>query len=234
MVNLFVSALFLGLTSFVYGQEKKHESIEGNGKIITRDIPVQSFEELKASGVYELKLSQGDKESVKIEADENLQELFMVRNEGKQLLVEMKKKISLKGKMGMKVYITFKRLSNIELNTVGNVSSENKLSFEDLELNNHSVGNVDLHFTVKNLDLRNKSVGNIKLQGSAQTASFKNAGVGNLRAGELEVQNLEIENNGVGNAEVNAEKLLKVKDNSLGKVTNKGAAPMRKMNKVTI
>ncbi len=35
MVNLFVSALFLGLTSFVYGQEKKHESIEGNGKIIT-------------------------------------------------------------------------------------------------------------------------------------------------------------------------------------------------------
>ncbi len=195
---------------------------------------MQTFEELKASGVYELKLSQGDKESVKIEADENLQELFTVRNEGKQLLVEMKKKISLKGKMRMKVYITFKRLSNIELNTVGNVSSVNKLSFEDLELNNHSVGNVDLHFTVKNLDLRNKSVGNIKLQGSAQTASFKNAGVGNLRAGELEVQNLEIENNGVGNAEVNAEKLLKVKDNSLGKVTNKGAAPMRKMNKVTI
>jgi DnaJ-class molecular chaperone len=70
-------------------QDKKNESIEGNGKIVTRDINVQSFDALKASGVYELKLTQGDKVSVKIEADENLQELFTVKNDGSQLNIEM-------------------------------------------------------------------------------------------------------------------------------------------------
>ena len=79
---------------FSYAQQKKeanHETIEGNGKIVTKDIPVQAFDELKANGVYELQLSQGNKESVKIEADENLQELFDVHNEGSKLIIDMKK-----------------------------------------------------------------------------------------------------------------------------------------------
>ena len=63
-------------------QKEKNETLEGNGKVITRDISITSFDALKASGVYELKLTQGNKESVKIEADENLQEYFTVKNEG--------------------------------------------------------------------------------------------------------------------------------------------------------
>jgi DnaJ-class molecular chaperone len=215
-------------------QDKKNESIEGNGKIVTRDINVQSFDALKASGVYELKLTQGDKVSVKIEADENLQELFTVKNDGSQLNIEMKKNISLKGKMRIKVYVSFRNLKSIELNTVGNVSTENQLTFTDLTLKNRSVGNVDLDFTANKLDLKNTSVGNVKLQGKAQTAVFRNSGVGNLRAGEFVVQEMDIDNSGVGNAEVNAEKNLKVSDNMLGRVTNKGAAPMKKSNKVVI
>ncbi|HVE62027.1 MAG TPA: head GIN domain-containing protein [Chitinophagaceae bacterium] len=215
-------------------QDKQNETIEGNGKLVTRDINVQPFDALNASGVYELKLVQGDKESVKIEADENLQELFTVKNDGSQLNIEMKKNISLRGKMRVKVYVTFRNLKSIELSTVGNVSTEKQLTFSDLILKNKSVGNVNLNFTANKLDLKNTSVGNLKLQGKAQTAVFKNSGVGNLRAGELIVQSMDIDNSGVGNAEVNAEKELKVSDNMLGRVTNKGAAPMKKSNKVVI
>jgi hypothetical protein len=45
---------------------------------------------------------------------------------------------------------------------------------------------------------------------------------------------MDIDNNGVGSATVNAEKELKVKDSFLGKVRNKGNATVRKMNKVVI
>ncbi len=223
-----------GLLNSASAQDKQNETIEGNGKVITRDITVQSFDALKASGVYELKLMQGDKELVKIEADENLQELFTVKNDGSQLNIEMKKNLNLKGRLKVKVYITFRQLKSIDLNTVGNVSTENKLSFIDLSLKNQSVGNVDLNFTANKIDLKNSSVGNVKLQGKAQTAVFKNSGVGNLRAGDFVVQSMDIDNSGVGNAEVNAEKELKVNDNMLGKVTNRGTAPMKKSNKVVI
>ncbi len=112
--------------------------------------------------------------------------------------------------------------------------SDKPLSFEDINLKTRSVGNITLALTAKKMDVKNTSVGNVILSGSAQTAVFKNSGVGNLDASDFVVQTMSIENSGVGNAEVNAAKELKVKDNMLGKVKNRGAAPVRKQNRVSI
>ncbi|HET7897165.1 MAG TPA: DUF2807 domain-containing protein, partial [Flavisolibacter sp.] len=95
-------------------------------------------------------------------------------------------------------------------------------------------GKVDLNFSANTVKLDNKSVGNVTLAGKAQNAVFTNHGVGNLDAGSFVVQTMNIENNGVGGATVNAEKELKVKDNMMSRVKNKGAAPMRKNNRVQI
>ena len=46
----------LFLVNTTAAQKEKHETIYGNGKMITRDVTVSSFDALKASGVYELKL----------------------------------------------------------------------------------------------------------------------------------------------------------------------------------
>lgn len=226
------------LAGSVNAQEKKekNETIEGNGKKLTREVTVSSFDALKASGVYELKLSQGDKESVKVEADENLQEYFTVRNDGNKLIIEMDKlkNKNLKNTNKMKVYVTFKKLKELDLSMVGNVISEESLSFDDLDLNNRSVGNVDLTMNASKIDIENTGVGNVKLSGKATNAVVKNSGVGSLQAGNFAVQTMNIENTGVGSAEVNAEKDLKVKDSFLGKVKNNGAATARKMNKVRV
>jgi hypothetical protein len=230
----------LFLTSLSHAQKDKNdndkETIEGNGKMVTRDVAVSSFNVLQASGVYELKLSQGSKESVKIEADENLQEYFNVHNDGSKLVIDMEKlkNKNLKNTGKMKVYVTFKNLKELDLKTVGDVSSEQELSFEDLDLNTKSVGDVTLNLTAKKIDVDIKSVGDVKLSGKANEAIVKNKGVGSFKAGNFVVQTMNIENQGVGNAEVNAEKDLKVKDTFLGKVTNKGNATMRKMNKVRV
>jgi hypothetical protein len=230
-----LSAFLLIVFSQIYAQ-KNRETVEGNGKLITRDVAVQSFDALKASGVYELRLSQGNKDAVRIEADENLHEYFNVRNEGSRLVIDMKKmdNKNLNVKNKMRVYVTFRKLKEMELSTVGNVTSENQLSFDNLEMKNKSVGNVDLKLTANKFELENKSVGNIILSGRAQEAVLKSSGVGNVEAGDFVVQNMYIENTGVGNAEINAVKGLKVKDSFLGKVKNKGNATTRKMNKVRV
>lgn len=215
-----------------HGKEKAR--IEGSGNVITKDVAVKSFDELKVSGAFSVLLSQGSSEGVKIEAEDNLQELFEVKNEGSKLLISMKKDVNINSKKKMKVYISFKTLKTMELKTVGNVSSEQTLSFDKLELDNKSVGNVDLKLSAQHLDIDNKSVGNIKLQGKADNVVIKNNSVGSIEAAGFLVQKMEIDNHGVGSAEVNAEKELKVKDNMLGKVVNKGAATARRMNNVRI
>jgi hypothetical protein len=234
---LLISLAGLFLTGYLQAQNSdKNETIEGNGKTVTRDVPVSSFDALQASGVYELKLSQGNKESVKIEADENLQDYFTVHNEGNRLIIDMNKlkNKNLKHSGKMRVYVTFKNLKELDLKTVGDVSSEEQLAFDDLDLHTKNVGNIDLNLTAKKLDLENKTVGNVKLSGSAGEAVVKNTGVGSLQAGSFVVQTMDIENTGVGSAEVNAEKDLKVKDNFLGKVKNRGTANTRRMNKVRV
>jgi hypothetical protein len=232
---LFVSAFGL-LLGYASNAQSDKETIEGNGKLVTKDVAVKSFNELKANGIYELKLTQGDKETVRIEADENLQEYFTVTNEGSTLVINMEKlkNKNFKGKAKMKVYVSFKQLKNLEIGTVGSVQSENQLAFDDLDFKNQIVGNVNLKLTANKFNMENKSVGNVELTGKAENAIVKNKGVGSLEASDFVVQTMDIDNSGVGHAAVNAQKTLKVKDSFLGKVSNKGAAPVRKMNKVAI
>jgi hypothetical protein len=215
-------------------KDKDKPRIEGSGNLVTKDIPVQSFDALSANGVFSVVLTQGNKEQVKIEADDNLQPLFEVTNEGSTLKITMKKDVNINSKDKMRIYITFKNLKSMDLKMVGNLSSEGSLNFNNLSLESKSVGSVDLKLAAQKLDINNKSVGSLKLSGKADNAIIKNNGVGSLKASDLLVQTMDIENEGVGSAEVNAAKELKVKDSFLGKVKNVGSAPIKRMNKVVI
>lgn len=228
--SFLIMLAFTALSFSVVAQKDrdKNERIEGSGNVITKDIPVTSFNDLTSQGVFSLKLSQGDKESVKIEAEDNLIELITVKNEGNSLKIEMKKDVNINSKKGMKVYVTFKSLKNMDLSMVGSTSSDEQLKFSDLKFKNQSVGSVNLDMALQTLHLENQSVGSLKLRGKAENAVIKSNSVGSVQAGDFVVQKMEIDNNGVGGATVNAEQELKVNDSFLGKVNNKGNATVKK------
>ncbi|MFZ9388330.1 MAG: head GIN domain-containing protein [Chitinophagaceae bacterium] len=229
--------LFIALLAFPFaGQAQKgdRKKIEGSGNVITRDISIGSFDELEAGGVFNLRLSQGDKEQVRIEAEDNLQDLFIVKNEGATLSIRMKNEVSINTRKKMIVYVTFKKLKSMDLSMVGGTESDKNLNFTELRIKNHSVGSVSLSLSAQSLRMDNESVGSVSLKGKAETAKIKSSSVGNIRAGEFVVQKMEIDNTGVGSAEVNAARELIVKDSFLGKVKNKGGAVARKLNKSEI
>lgn len=221
-------------TAFSQKDNDKEPKIEGSGNVITKEVAVQPFDQLEASGVFNVVLTQGAKESVKIEAEDNLQPLFEVKNDGSKLMVDMKKDSHFNSKKKMTVYITFRNLKSMDLKMVGNVSSTGNLNFGDLSLANKSVGSVDLALNAQKLDINNKSVGNLKLSGKAENAVIRSNSVGAIKASDLLVQTMDIDNDGVGSAEVNAVKELKVKDSFLGKVKNAGSATAKRINKVVI
>jgi hypothetical protein len=225
---------FSATTAFSQKDNDKEPKIEGSGNVITKEVAVQPFDQLEASGVFNVVLTQGAKESVKIEAEDNLQPLFEVKNDGSKLMVDMKKDSHFNSKKKMTVYITFRNLKSMDLKMVGNVSSTGNLNFGDLSLANKSVGSVDLALNAQKLDINNKSVGNLKLSGKAQNAVIRSNSVGAIKASDLLVQTMDIDNDGVGSAEVNAVKELKVKDSFLGKVKNAGSATAKRINKVVI
>lgn len=233
MRNFFL-ILAMSVLVTVQAQDTKKEKLAGSGNMVTKEVPVKAFDQLELKGVFSVVLTQGNKEELKIEAEDNLQDLFEVSNEGSKLVVAMKKDTHFDTKKSMKVSITFKKLKSMDLKTVGNVTSNENLNFDDLKISNKSVGSVDLKMIAQNLNVDNESVGNVKLNGKAENAVIRNQGVGAVQAANFIVQTMDIDNQGVGGAEVNAQKELKVKDSFLGKVTNKGAATAKRIKKVEI
>jgi hypothetical protein len=215
VIAIACSMVLLVTIGFSQKEKDTEPKIEGSGHVVTKDIAIQPFDQLEASGVFNVVLTQGNKESLKIEAEDNLQPLFEIKNEGPKLVVEMKKDPHFNSHKKMTIYITFKNLKSMDLKMVGNVSSDGNLNFRDLAL-------------------ANKSVGNLRLSGKAENATIRSNSVGSIKASDLLVQTMDIDNDGVGSAEVNAVKELKVKDSFLGKVRNAGSATAKRINTVVI
>jgi len=230
MKKLVCIAALLSSFQLVNAQDEKRETIEGNGKPSTKSYTVNSFDELKVSGVFDLQLSQSGSEAVRLEADENLIQYVTVKNEGSKLVIDMDKikNKNFNSKSKLKLFIDFKKLSNIESSLVGNMSAKSSLKFDDLKIANKGVGNVDLDLAANKVHLKNGGVGSVTLEGKAESAEIFNNGVGSIKAGNFVVQTLNLENTGIGSTEVNANKDLKVKSSGMGSVKNKGAAPMPK------
>src|SRR5215471_3456364 len=177
MKKIMSSLLFLFCSFLVVAQ--KNGSIKPSGNIITRNVDVHSFNSIKAEGLYELILTQGDKESVKIEADDNLQDLFKVSNDGNTLVIDMPKlkdkNINFDDKkdrhdLRLKVYVTFKKLNSLDVGVIGSVRCTTPLKFDAFEIESKNVGNIELQLTANKLTLLNKGVGNVTLTGNARDA----------------------------------------------------------------
>ncbi|MEJ7625652.1 MAG: head GIN domain-containing protein [Ferruginibacter sp.] len=239
MKAILYTILATGIIGTANAQNNKKETIEGNGKIINRTVSVKSFDALDAEGVFEIKLIQGNNESVFLEGDENLLEYITVHNEGTKLIIDMDKlkdkNVNYKTKNKLKVSVTFRNVKAMEFKTVGDVASSGELKFDNLLINHQGVGTLNITLTANTISLKNKGVSDIILTGKATQATIKNSGVGSIKAGNLAVQSMNIQNSGVGSAEVNVEKDVKVRSSGLGSVKNKGAAPIpRKMKTAVI
>jgi len=232
MKKLVCLAAMAAMFSTGFAQDDR-ETVEGNGKAGSKSFPVTSFDALKVSGVFEVELKQGSTEGVKLEADENLLQYVSVHNEGSTLVIDMDKlkHKNFKSKTKLKLWVDFKNLKTLESGLVGSLTAANSLRLGEIKIINHGVGNIKLNIEAQSLSLKNSGVGSISLEGSAQSAELVNSGVGSIKAGGFVVQSMNVENSGIGSAEVNAVKEIKARSTGMGSVRNKGAAPMPKKQK---
>lgn len=217
-------------------------TIEPSGNIVTKNISVQPFDVIEASGLYELVLSEGEKEAVKIEANDNLIKLFSVSNIGNKLVIDMPElknhdlSSNKKDRQNLKwkIYVVYTKLKSIDVAIVGSVSATTPVKSDEFGISSKAVGNINLQIVTNKLTVNNKGVGSIILKGTATDAIVENAGVGKFEGEELVVQTMDINNSGIGSAEVNVEKNLKIKQSFLGKVRNKGNAKSSQWEGVVI
>ena len=221
---LLVSFVFFNQTQ-VLAQKK-----EASKNVTTVEHDIKPFTALELKGIFNVFIQQGSVEEVVVEANENVHDYIIVKNEGNKLIIDNENRLELFRKRKLKVFVTVNNLEDLIVTGVGNIKSQNTLKLSELELEVGGAGNVDLDIEVKRLEMEITSAGNIKLQGSALDVEIDNQGVGNLNALKLISKKLKLEASGVGNSKVYATDEISIKATGVGNVSYKGGAEIIDMN----
>jgi hypothetical protein len=202
-----------------------HETIHGNGHITTSERNVQSAQNIKCEGSYDVELTQGSPTSVKIETDENLQPYIVTDIGGNGLVIRTKDDVNIDASQKVRIYITTDRLEEFRLSGSGNVSTQNKFTGAD-HLNLGISGSGNMHFAVNtpHVNCNISGTGDIYLTGETMDSKIEIAGSGNYHAEDLKAENASVKIAGTGDAHLFVDNTLNISIAGVGNVYYKGNA----------
>ncbi len=225
--------LFLSIILFITmltSLNAQAQEVRGDGNVIRESRSIGSFDRIKIEGIMNVYLSQGSTESVVVETDKNLQQYIVTKLRDNTLTVKNKDDVEVEKSTKMNVYVTLNDINELEISSVGKVESESQLKLNSLKIENSGVGSTKLDLNCNKLVVDFNSVGSLTLKGEITNVAIDHNGVGNIKAENLSAEILKIDNNGVGNAEVNSSKELYINLNGIGNVSYKGNAVIKEMN----
>ncbi|WP_430811194.1 MULTISPECIES: head GIN domain-containing protein [unclassified Carboxylicivirga] len=147
--------LLFALTVGMYAQEPDHTQIRNVG----------SFDKIKAAKGINVTLIEGDKEEVDVHIKNAEVSDVITKVKNRELSVKMKTKIY--KDMAVQVYVTYKRLREIDAGSGATIDGENTIHAESLKIRGGTESNVLLAVDVNNLDVKG-STSNIELEGKAR------------------------------------------------------------------
>jgi len=218
MKKILIPLLFLVVALISCDRPWVYET--GNGRMISETRSVQDFEELEVSGFYEVLLEAGDRESVFIEADENLMDLIVAEKVGRTLKIYNAK--SIHSKEGIRIVISYRNLEKISTTGAAIIENRGLLTGDYLELDLKGTGLMNLQLEVGELDVVLSGAGLIELEGAADIQRVQLKGAGNFSAYDFETEESEIRLSGVGAAQIFASQRLDAKVQGIGHISYRG------------
>ena len=218
--NLTVVFVCLALTACVNGQFRK--IVRGNGNVIKKERPAGSFSKIKVSTGIDVYLSQGDKPSITVEADENLHEYIITEIRDDELYVRHDNDVNVREAERERVYVTMKDVKVLSTTSAGNIIGETPVKTDDLELNASSAGDIKLEVYAKTVRADGSSSGDITLNGEADMLEAGLSSAGDLNAYNLKTREADITVSSAGDADIYVTEKLKARASSAGDINYNG------------
>ena len=221
-MKTFQSVLFVVIFSALAGScyFDNVESISGNGKVVKQSREVSSFSGLKVATGIDAVITQGDRESLQIEADENLMDYIKTDVSDGKLKIYTDKNI--RNAKAKKVTITYKRLNSIDISSAGDVDGNNTLVTDELDIEMSSAGDLTLSVEADRLEITISSGGDAKLSGKVNALEADLSSAGDLNAYDLEAKAGDISVSSAGSASVFITEEASFQCSSAGSINYKG------------
>ncbi len=196
--------------------------IRGSGDVAEEKREVRGFDRVQLDGMGEVIVTQGDEDSIIIEADDNLLEFIQTTVRGDELVINIKARRPLVPTKPMRFYVTMEDIEGLALDGTGSIRAEG-IETEIIEFDVNGAGDITIDdLEAEMVDVEIDGIGNLELNGSATHQSISIDGAGNYDGKGLESDNASISIDGIGNATLDVADTLNVDINGSGKVTYSG------------
>jgi hypothetical protein len=217
---IYITAFVMGGCIISDGSSKEnYTKLPDEGKA----IEVKAFKAIHADGVFNIYLTQGDKEGVVVKG--YYPKDLRVRNAGDTLVIEDTAS-SHTGHISTKtdIYITLTNITSMEIASVGTTKCTDTLKLKNFDFQSEGVGAITLWLNADSVKGSEDGVGSMTLVGKSAYADISDNGVGSLDGNKFMVGVLHVNVNGVGAANVYAEKEIYIQSSGVGGVHYRGPA----------
>ncbi len=184
------------------------QNIKGNGKIKTDIRQVTGFNRVVVQGQVELYLSQETTENVKIEAEENLIELFQTLVNDNTLYVIVPNNIKKSNKLT--ITIAFKELKNIILLNEVSLKTDRAVNFDEVEIICGGSSKMDFEYKASKSNVKVIDGGSVFLRGYSEELTIEAHDDAEINAFDLQSDNCNVVGSGYSEISVNAKKKLAI------------------------
>jgi hypothetical protein len=172
--------------------------VRGSGNAVTENREVSGFDSVSHTGIGRVIITQGDKGSLTIEADDNLMEY--ITSEVKSGTLELGFAENVRFESTSSITFTVGAKDIVELSSTGTGSIEiDELGADNLNISTSGTGSVSIgSLTTTDLVVNAKGTGDIKLAGNVESQEITRVGTGDYDAADLESKTAKVEATGTG------------------------------------
>ena len=226
ITKILLLALLITGGAFTFAASKAHAK-EIIVDIVDRHL--SGFNAISVSGSYDVVVTQGSTEFVKVEAPAEVMNHIITEVNGGVLKIYNKHDNWRWNDMfgshhKIIVHVMVKNISGISLSGSGDVNFKDGLSANSLKLSLGGSGDVSGKVNVKNLESSLSGSGDVRLSGSAENSAIQIAGSGDFSARDLSTVNTSVRISGSGDARVNASSRVEASVSGSGDIYYTGAA----------
>jgi hypothetical protein len=199
--------------------------VRGSGNVISSIREVSSFDSIRIDYPTRVLISQGNAESLKVEAEDNLLAGLKteVRNNELRIYYKSQDGEHVNPTKAVTITITVRDLNSIHFSSAGELIV-NGLEADNLEVNLSGAGNVELNdISVRGLNINLSGAGSATASGSADDLSLNISGFGDFDGEDLEGQTADVNISGAGSATVWVEEELDATISGAGSVNYYGS-----------
>jgi hypothetical protein len=207
---LFLSSCYLDFRETVYG----------NGNVVTEERSADSFNRLKVSSGIDVFITQGDEESIKVIADENL--LEYIKTEIFDNTLKVYTEANIRNARSKEVHLVYRQLREIDISSAGDVEGTNRMKADDLDLDLSSAGDLVLDVEAKRINCNISSAGDARLSGTVDELDADLSSAGDLYAWDLIAKKARVNVSSAGNARICATEEVDLNASSAGDIYYKG------------